>query len=770
MMMLLLLFFLILQMLCKSEPWQKCPYYVEDSKAYSINKENRNIITKVSDGYPCTAIGKTPLPPNKTSLWYIKIHKTRNNDCYGIYVGVAPIDIDQSSEWNYMNCGWYFNCNCSTLWSGPPHNYAGCPSTRSAQQKRRKDLHAGSVIGVAMDTQKGELSLVLDGADFGTVYSEIPLDEPLVPCVIISTKDDSVELSFEPILPPKEKDDNYEVDKSLNLHVDSRGLDSVTMAWDPVTNVKFYQIEVDGAKVRDRSSVNKFTKKGFLPGTEHTFRVRAVCNDRVKLWSKELKAKTHEAPLFSECTWKEATRSYNFIGTKKYALGKKNPRIAMKTGWDEWTMVLGTSPLPPGEKTAWGVKALSTKYNNGAFYVGVVPFDVDQNTDTPYKFGWYIYCHNLTLCSGPPHNYYYRKYVPMKERGGGMRMPAAAGDNDEEKYVRTGESVGVAVDTAKGNISFVVHNVNYGVAYRKVPLDRPLVPCALLYYKDDAVGLELDTPGTRENVSRYTSVPRSLTVTDNTWNTLTVSWAESRDASMYQVKVDDVICQMTKNNSVMIGGLHPRKSHTIAVRNVYEASGTVSEWSSPVEGITCPAPFSQCAWAKCPERIHDNSIKYIVSGRNNRVATCTNADGVRTVVSDSFVPARMTVKWGVRIRASRDNDGKGMWIGVAQSDIDQSETTNYVTAGWYFYCLDSSLWSGPPHNYKWRSYGPRLGEGKYVNIDDTVGVTMDTLKGELSFAVNGRDFGLAYCGVPLDKPLLAAAIFYYQEDSVELII
>ena len=47
-----------------------------------------------------------------------------------------------------------------------------------------------------MDTAKGELSFVLNGVNLGVAYEEIPLDKPLVPCVVLEEQGDSVELKF----------------------------------------------------------------------------------------------------------------------------------------------------------------------------------------------------------------------------------------------------------------------------------------------------------------------------------------------------------------------------------------------------------------------------------------------------------------------------------------------------------------------------------------------------------------------------------------------
>ena len=47
--------------------------------------------------------------------------------------------------------------------------------------------------------------------------------------------------------------------------------------------------------------------------------------------------------------------------------------------------------------------------------------------------------------------------------------------------------MGVVMDTAKGELSFVVDGVNLGVAFDGIPLGKPLVPCAILRFECDAV-------------------------------------------------------------------------------------------------------------------------------------------------------------------------------------------------------------------------------------------------------------------------------------------
>ena len=65
------------------------------------------------------------------------------------------------------------------------------------------------------------------------------------------------------------------------------------------------------------------------------------------------------------------------------------------------------------------------------------------------------------------------------------------------------------MDTAKGKLSFALNGVNLGVAYGGIPLDKPLVPCVLLFYKGDSV--ELNTSEVRENVD--SSIPALSNIT-----------------------------------------------------------------------------------------------------------------------------------------------------------------------------------------------------------------------------------------------------------------
>ena len=102
-----------------------------------------------------------------------------------VMVGVAPIDFDINSS-SYNTCGWYLYCNNSTLYSGPPFNYSGSNSNLSK---------VNDEIIVVMNIKKRTLKFIINNEDKGESYTNIPIDKPLFPAVLLFCQNDSVEIS-----------------------------------------------------------------------------------------------------------------------------------------------------------------------------------------------------------------------------------------------------------------------------------------------------------------------------------------------------------------------------------------------------------------------------------------------------------------------------------------------------------------------------------------------------------------------------------------------
>ena len=102
---------------------------------------------------------------------------------------------------------------------------------------------------------------------------------------------------------------------------------------------------------------------------------------------------------------------------------------------------------------------------------------------------------------------------------------------------------------------------------------------------------------------------------------------------------------------------------------------------------------------------------------------------------------------------------KELLVGFAPIDFDINSSD--YNRGHYFYCNNSTLYSGPPFNYS----------GKKTNlskVNDEIVVIMNMKKRTLKFLINNEDKGDSYTNIPIDKPLFPSVMLYYQNDSIEI--
>ena len=161
--------------------FKNCPININENRKYIISGDKMNILTKVEKNGIMGTICENKLEELTEHKWKIKILKTERKN---IMVGVAPIDFDINSS-NYDNCGWYFYCFNSKLYSGPPHNYSGRETNLS---------EINDEIIIIMNMNKRTLKFIIDDEDKGESYTDIPIDKPLFPAVFLYNKNDSVEM------------------------------------------------------------------------------------------------------------------------------------------------------------------------------------------------------------------------------------------------------------------------------------------------------------------------------------------------------------------------------------------------------------------------------------------------------------------------------------------------------------------------------------------------------------------------------------------------
>jgi hypothetical protein len=106
-------------------------------------------------------------------------------------------------------------------------------------------------------------------------------------------------------------------------------------------------------------------------------------------------------------------------------------------------------------------------------------------------------------------------------------------------------------------------------------------------------------------------------------------------------------------------------------------------------------------------------------------------------------------------------------VGIAPASVTTltDRTEIYSKCGWYFYMCNSTLYSGPPTNYRNNASGERGMIGIGVPVD----VTVDRKACTISFAVNGVQRGVAYANVftPTDA-LVPVVSMVHQGTTVKM--
>ena len=210
--------------------FKKCPPDIDENRKFTVSGEKENIFTKNgTNGHWTAGLCEYELEKSKEYRWKIKILKSQKKN---IMVGVTPIDYNvNTSDWS--TCGWYMNCNNSYLYSGPPYNYNG----KQVNLERVKD----EVI-IVMNMNNRTLKFIINNEDKGESYTNIPIEKPIFPIVIMDKENDSIEI--------KEcypYSDNINLDKNSEEFTETfRRLEIVTMLKDKI--IEFLNIMISKIK------------------------------------------------------------------------------------------------------------------------------------------------------------------------------------------------------------------------------------------------------------------------------------------------------------------------------------------------------------------------------------------------------------------------------------------------------------------------------------------------------------------------------------------
>ena len=156
----------------------------------------------------------------------------------------------------------------------------------------------------------------------------------------------------------------------------------------------------------------------------------------------------------------------NISEERKYSVLGEEENILIKTGSVfNWMGTICEKQLEYDKENRWKIKFLKTQKKD--IMIGVAPSDFDINKSIYDKCGWYLYCYNCRLRSGPPHNY-----------------------NRESNLNKIKDEVILVMDMKKRTLKFIIDNKDKGVSYTNIPIDKPLFPAVFMFDKDDTIEIE----------------------------------------------------------------------------------------------------------------------------------------------------------------------------------------------------------------------------------------------------------------------------------------
>ena len=148
---------------------------------------------------------------------------------------------------------------------------------------------------------------------------------------------------------------------------------------------------------------------------------------------------------------------------RKYSITGKKDNILSKIGNSyNWIGCICEKELEKSKENKWKIKILNSQ--SKCIMIGVAPIDFDINSSL-YDYGWYFYCYNSTLYSGPPHNYI----------------------NKETILSEVNDEITIVMNNVKGTLKFIINNQDKGDSYTDIPMDKPLAPVVFLYHPNDKI-------------------------------------------------------------------------------------------------------------------------------------------------------------------------------------------------------------------------------------------------------------------------------------------
>ena len=148
--------------------------------------------------------------------------------------------------------------------------------------------------------------------------------------------------------------------------------------------------------------------------------------------------------------------------------------------------------------------------------------------------------------------------------------------------------------------------------------------------------------------------------------------------------------------------------------------------------------------------------------KNNTVVTKAGHYNWNSVVKGPVLQGQQIYRWRITIRQTPQSY---IMIGVAPNTIDLNLQSAYNQCGWYFFCCDSTLHSGPPRtksNFNWGKNGLKVIVNQYVDVELNIDAKT------IGYGINGAAIEKAYDNIPTDQVLCPCVLLRETNDSVSM--
>ena len=159
----------------------------------------------------------------------------------------------------------------------------------------------------------------------------------------------------------------------------------------------------------------------------------------------------------SSMTFRENNEKYSV------SFGENNTCILTKVGKNEWIGILCENEFEKQREYKLKIKLLKNQFHH--IRVGIVPKDYDTDLSNFYSCGCWYYSYYGSLYSGPPYNY----------------------SNKQAGLSKINKEIIMVVDTSKGTLKFIIDNVDKGVSFSNIQVDKNYVFVIFLYDVGDSV-------------------------------------------------------------------------------------------------------------------------------------------------------------------------------------------------------------------------------------------------------------------------------------------